>query len=259
MKCGSPANTAISPALIMTDKLSTREKHVAISVPGRWLIYVVVLMIVAGSIGFIGVGSTQQTPNATANTTTTTGRQDTQTTNGTTTSIETAARSPTPTPDANDEWKNAAPVGTDRTANETLPVGDRDWHVFSLESSGRITVRLVAGNRTNMSGFLYDSGGDLLDSTYIAPGEQLSLAGQATSAGDYYVFIRNEANTSGAYAFSVSVAESETAADDGQPQTPAETSSESGPGFGLLAGLATIIGAGFFLFFRLARNSLQSK
>lgn len=243
----------------MTDKLSTREKHVAISVPGRWLIYVVVLMIVAGSIGFIGVGSTQQTPNATANTTTTTGGQDTQTTNGTTTSIETAARSPTPTPDANDEWKNAAPVGTDRTANETLPVGDRDWHVFSLESSGRITVRLVAGNRTNMSGFLYDSGGDLLDSTYIAPGEQLSLAGQAASAGDYYVFIRNEANTSGAYAFSISVDESETAADDGQPQTPAETSSGSGPGFGLLAGLATVVGTGILLLFRLVRNSTRFK
>ena len=180
-------------------------------------------------------------------------------TNGTTASRETSARSPTPTPDANDEWENAAPIGTDRTANETPSVGDRDWHVFSLESSGRITVRLVAGNRTNMSGFLYDSGGDLLDSTYIAPGEQLSLAGQAASAGDYYVFIRNEANTSGAYAFSISVAESETAADDGQPQTPAETSSGSGPGFGLLAGLATVVGTGILLLFRLVRNSTRSE
>jgi hypothetical protein len=222
----------------------------------RIFVFAVVIVMVAG---FGGIGSAQQTPNVTANATTTTGGQDTQTTNGTTTSIETTTRSPTPTPDANDEWENAASIGTDRAANETLPVGDQDWHVFSVESSGRITVRLVAGNRTNMSGFLYDSAGGLLDSTYITPGEQLSLAGQAASAGDYYVFIRNEANTSGAYAFSVSVAESETAADDGQPQTPAETSSGSGPGFGLLAGLATVVGTGVLLLFRLARNSTQSK
>jgi cytoskeletal protein RodZ len=220
----------------------------------RIFVFVVVIVMVAG---FGGIGSAQQTPNATANTTTTTGGQDTQTTNGTTTSTETAARSPTPTPDANNGWKNAAPTGTDRTANETLPVGDQDWHVFSVESGGRITVRLVAGNRTNMSGFLYDSTGDLLDSTYIAPGEQLSLTGQAASAGDYYVFIRNEANTSGAYAFSVSVAESETAADDVQPQTPAETSSGNGPGFGLITGLVTVVSAGVLLF--LARNSMQSE
>lgn len=218
----------------------------------RIFVFAVVIVMVAG---FGGIGSAQQTPNVTANATTTTGGQDTQTTNGTTTSIETTARSPTPTPDANDEWENAAPIGTDRAANETLPVGDQDWHVFSVESSGRITVRLVAGNRTNMSGFLYDSAGDLLDSTYIAPGEQLSLAGQAASAGDYYVFIRNEANTSGAYAFSVSVSESETAADNVQSETPAETSSGSGPGFGLLAGLATVVGTGILLLFRLARNS----
>jgi cytoskeletal protein RodZ len=259
MKSGSPANTAILLASIMTDKFSTREKQLSIPLPSRWLIYVIVLMIVAGFIGFVGMGSAQQTPNATTNTTTTTGEQDTQMTNGTTTNIETIARSPTPTPDANGEWENAAPIGTDRTANETLPVGDQDWHVFSVESSGRITVRLVAGNRTNMSGFLYDSTGDLLDSTYIAPGEQLSLTGQAASAGDYYVFIRNEANTSGAYAFSVSVAESETAANDVQPQTPPETSSGSGPGFGLLAGLATVVGAGVLLLFRLVRNSMQSE
>lgn len=225
----------------------------------RIFVFAVVVVMVVMVAGFGGIGSAQQTPNATANTTTTTGGQDTQTTNGTTTNIETAARSPTPTPDANDEWENAAPVGTDQAANETLPVGDQDWHVFSLESSGRITVRLVAGNQTNMSGFLYDSAGDLLDSTYIAPGEQLSLTGQAASAGDYYVFIRNEANTSGAYAFSVSVAESETAADDGQPQTPAETSSASGPGFGLLAGLATVVGTGILLLFRLVRNSTRFK
>jgi hypothetical protein len=146
------------------------------------LIFVVVIVMVAG---FSGVGSTQQMPNVTTNTTTTTGGQDTQMTNGTTTSIETTARSPTPTPDANDGWENAAPIGTDRTANGTLPVGDQDWHVFPVESSGRITVRLVAGNQTNMSGFLYNGAGDLLDSTYIGPGEQLSLTGQTASAGDY--------------------------------------------------------------------------
>jgi hypothetical protein len=219
----------------------------------RIFVFAVVIVMVVMVAGFGGIGSAQQTPNATA--TTTTGGQDTQTTNGTTTSIETTARSSTPTPDANDEWKNAVPVGTDRAANETLPVGDQDWHMFSVESSGRITVRLVAGNRTNMSGFLYNSTGDLLDSTYIAPGEQLSLTGQAASAGDYYVFTRNEANTSGAYAFSVSVAESETAADNVQSETPAETSSGSGPGFGLLAGLATVVGTGILLLFRLARNS----
>jgi hypothetical protein len=219
----------------------------------RIFVFAVVIVMVAG---FGGIGSAQQTPNATANTTTTTGGQMT---NGTTASLETSARSPTPTPDANDEWENAAPIGTDRTANETLSVGDRDWHVFSLESSGRITVRLVAGNQTNMSGFLYDSAGDLLDSTYIAPGEQLSLTGQAASVGDYYVFVRNEANTSGAYAFSISIDESETAVDDVQPQTPAETSSGSGSGFGLLAGLATVVGTGILLLFRLVRNSTQSK
>lgn len=110
-----------------------------------------------------------------------------------------------------------------------------------------------------MSGFLYDSSGDLLDSTYIVPGEQLSLTGQAASAGDYYVFVRNEANTSGAYAFSVSVAKSETAANDVQPQTPAETSSGTGPGFGLLAGFMTVAGTGVLLLFRLVRNSTRSE
>jgi hypothetical protein len=173
--------------------------------------------------------------------------------------VETIARSLTPTPDANDGWENATPIGTDRTANGTLPVGDQDWHVFSVESSGRITVRLVAGNRSNISGFLYDSSGDLLDRSYIAPGEQLSLTGQAVSAGDYYVFVRNEAtNTSGTYAFSVSIDKFRTATDDGQPQTPAETSSGSGPGFGLLAGLVAVVGTGFLLLFLLVRNSIYS-
>jgi hypothetical protein len=73
------------------------------------------------------------------------------------------------------------------------------------------------------------------------------------------VFVRNEANTSGAYAFSISIDESETAVDDVQPQTPAETSSGSGSGFGLLAGLATVVGTGILLLFRLVRNSTQSK
>lgn len=220
------------------------------------LIFVVVIVMVAG---FSGVGSAQQTPSATANTTTATGGQDTLAANGTTTSIETIARSPTPTPDANDGWENATPIGTDRTTNGTLPVGDQDWHVFSVESSGRITVRLVAGNRSNISGFLYDSSGDLLDRSYIAPGEQLSLTGQAVSAGDYYVFVRNEAtNTSGTYAFSVSIDKFRTATDDGQPQTPAETSSGSGPGFGLLAGLVAVVGTGFPLLFLLVRNSIYS-
>ena len=222
---------------------------------GWYLIFVVVIVMVAG---FSGVGSAQQTLNVTTNTTTTTGGQDTQAANGTTTSIETSTHSPTSIPDANDEWEDATTIGADRAANGTLPVGDQDWHVFSVESSGGITVRLIAGNRTNMSGFLYDSTGDLLDSTYIAPGEQLPLTGQAASAGDYYVFIRNEANTSGAYAFSVSVSESKTAANDVQPQTPPETSNGSGPGFGLLTGLATVVGAGVLLLFRLVRNSIYS-
>ena len=220
------------------------------------LIFIVVIVMV---IGFSSVGSAQQTPNATANTTTTTGGQDTQVTNGTTTNVETPTRSPTPTPDANDGWENATPIGTDRTANGTLPVGDQDWHVFSVGSSGRITVRLVAGNQTNMSGFLYDTEGDLRDSSYVGPGEQISLTGQATSSGDYYVFVRNEAaDTPGAYVFDVSVAESEAATEGDQPQpeaeTEAETSSGGGPGFGVGAGLVAVVGAGSFL---LARNSIR--
>lgn len=223
--------------------------------------FVVMIVMIAG---FSGIGSAQQTPNATTNTTmnttTTAGGQNTPVANGTTTSIETPARSPTPVPDANDGWENATPVGTDRTANGTLPVGDQDWYVFPIESSGHITVRFVAGNQTNMSGFLYDSGGDLLASSYIAPGEQISLTGQATSAGDYYVFVRNEANDSpGTYAFSVSVDKSGTPDNESQlqPEADIETTNESGPGFGMVGGLVAIGGTGFLLF--LARNSNRSK
>src|SRR5699024_8108544 len=148
----------------MTPEPSVGSTAMDASRSRRYLVFIAMLVIVMISI-FSGAGSAQQMQNTTMNTTATTGGRSTQVANNSTTNNETNAHppTPTPTPDANDGWENATPVGTERAANGTLPVGDQDWYVFPFESSGRIAVRFVAGNQTNVSAFLYDSGGKLLD------------------------------------------------------------------------------------------------
>lgn len=162
-----------------------------------------------------------------------------------TTLTQSTARTSTSEP--NDIWRNATPIDLDtgQSANGTLPDGDQDWYVFSVDSSGTITVRLATANQTNMSGFLYDSGGNLLDSSYVDPGGQISLTGRAASAGDYYVFVRNEANTTGAYAFTISIENSEATSGEDQSQPADGSSSSGGPGFTVLGGLVAILTAGY--------------
>lgn len=211
---------------------------------GRCLICLSVLLVITG---FVGVGSTQQAPTATTvNTTTTAGNTTEEMTDTVSPSANsTTSAQPRTTPDANDEWQNATPIETNRTINGTLPAGDQDWSVFTLDSSESITVRLVASNRTNLSGFLYNHEGDLLDSSYVSPSEEISLTGNATTSGQYYIFVRNEGDALGAYAFNISVSESGTATEAmnvEQTQSADENSSSgSGPGFGLFAGITSVI------------------
>jgi PGF-CTERM protein len=258
----------------MIDKLPTHSKTMNVSRTNWHLICVVVVVMVAG---FVGVGSAQQTATtttataATTTTTTNTSGQDTLTAGNTTVTIATvegvetvSAASTTPlqsttrtsTSEPDDIWRNATPIDLDirQSANGTLPGGDQDWYVFSVDSAGTITVRLAAANQTNMSGFLYNSEGTLIDSSYVDPGGQIPLTGQANSSGEYYVFVRNEANDTGAYAFTISIEKSETASGEDQPQSADGSSSGGGPGFGLLGSLVAILVAGY-LVVRTTNNS----
>jgi hypothetical protein len=241
----------------------------------NWLLVCVVVVLVV--IGFVGVGSAQQTATtttataATTTATTNTSGQGTLTAGNTTATIatvgglETVSATSTAPPQSttrtstlepNDIWRNATPIDLDtgQSANGTLPDGDQDWYVFSVDSAGTITVRLAAANQTNMSGFLYNSEGTLIDSSYVDPGGQISLTGQANSSGEYYVFIRNEANDTGAYAFTISIEKSETASGEDRPQSADGSSSGGGPGFGLFGSLVAILVAGY-LVVRTTNNS----
>ena len=251
----------------MMDRTLIESRPLVVS-KTNWLLVCIVVILVA--VGFVGVGSAQQTATtATATTATTTtatnsGGEDTLTAGNTTATIATVggletvsaasttstqSTMRTSTSEPNDIWRNATPIDLDtgQSANGTLPDGDQDWYVFSVDSAGTITVRLAAANQTNMSGFLYDSGGYLLDSSYVDPSRQISLTGQAASAGDYYVFVRNEANDMGAYAFTISIENSEAASVKNQPQPqPADgSSSGGGPGFTVFGGLIAILTAGY--------------
>ncbi len=226
---------------------------------GWCLIFVVTVVVIAG---VIGIGSAQETPATAVNTTTTPTTEDTQTANGTSTvsatakatvsgsAASTTSTRPQTTPDANDGWQNATPIDANRTVNGTLPAGDQDWLVFTLNSGGNITVRLAAANRTDLSGFLYNHEGDRLDSSYVAPGEQISLSGEATTGGEYYVFIRNEASSLGAYAFNTSVTGTEALASE-ETSLQTEMNSSGGSGFSfaldLLAGIVVVVAGGYLL------------
>lgn len=219
---------------------------------GWCLIFVVAVVVVAG---VIGIGSAQETPATAANTTTAAGVTIEETTETSSSSANsTTSAQPRTTPDVNDEWQNATPVNIDQTVNGTLPVGDQDWSVFTFDSSGTITVHLAAANRTNLSGFLYNSEGDLLDSSYVAPSGQISLSGETTTGGDYYVFVRNEANDTGTYTFEVSVGEAEGPVSEQTPLQP-ETNGSGGSGgssfnfaLDLLAGIVVVVAGGYLLF-----------
>jgi PGF-CTERM protein len=256
----------------MMDAPPTEGRPMAVSKTNWLFVYAVVVSVV---VGFVGVGSAQQTATtttaATTTATTNTSGQGTLTAGDTTATIatvgglETVSATSTAPPQSttrtstlepNDIWRNATPIDldTEQSANGTLPDGDQDWYVFSVDSAGTITVRLAAANQTNMSGFLYNSEGTLIDSSYVDPGGQISLTGQANYSGGYYVFVRNEANGTGAYAFTISIEKSETASGEDRPQSADGSSSGGGPGFGLLGSLVAILVAGY-LVVRTTNNS----
>jgi hypothetical protein len=106
----------------------------------------------------------------------------------------------------------------------------------------------MAQNQTNMSAFIY-SDRNLLESTYVDPGEQVILTATADSAGQYYVFIRNEASdTAGAYAFEVS--KFETPSGTTEDAAGNADGDSSGFGFWPLALLGAILLVGYLAFQR---------
>jgi hypothetical protein len=186
----------------------------------NWSLVCIVLVLLAA--GFVGVGSAQQTANATTNQSVSTVAQSSQTTDGLTGTVispspisPTVGDAPIPTAEPNDNWQNATPINTGHVVNGTLPIDDQDWFIFTVESSGSITVR-IAASQANMSVFLYSSGGELLASSYVHPDEQISITGRANSAGGYYVFVRNEGNHTAEYGFEVSVEKTPIPADNSQ-------------------------------------------
>jgi hypothetical protein len=147
---------------------------------------------------------------------------------------------------ADDVPENATPIEVGETVTGQLPIGDQDWRQFSLESGGKLTLSVTAQNQTDMSAFIY-SDRDLLESTYVDPGEQVMLTATADSAGQYYVFIRNEANdTAGAYAFEVSKSETPSGTTEGAAGNG--DGDNSGFGFWPLALLGAIILVGYLAF-----------
>jgi hypothetical protein len=117
---------------------------------------------------------------------------------------------------------------------------------------------VTAQNDTNLSAFIY-SGQELLESTYVDPSEQVTLTTAADSGGQYYVFIRNEANnTAGAYAFEVS--KSETVTSEPTEDTDRNTDgSGGGLGFWVLGLVGAIILVGYVAFRREENNDGEEK
>lgn len=231
-----------------------------------WQLLWVVVLLVTATTTMGAVQSTETTINATEspNTTSTTRLATTTTDTGspiateTPTTIAMASKTTatlsqptTQTSRSNQATdnvpENATPIEVGKTVTGRLPVGDQDWSVFTVESRARITVSVTARNETNMSAFLY-GGEDLLDSSFVEPGEQVLLAATVGSGGRYYVFIRNEASdTGGTYAFEVSTSEPTT----NQPieETTGDTDSgDDGLGFWTFALLGAVILLGFLVF-----------
>jgi hypothetical protein len=223
------------------------------------LCIVVFLTVAATAVGAAQstdtTANTTETPNTAPTTvaaTTTTGAESPATEMLAITSTTTPAQSPTQISRSNqainDDPDNATPIEVGERVTGRLPVGDQDWTKFSLESGGKLTVSVTAGNETYMSAFIYSSR-NLLESTYVDSGEQVTLTATVDSGGPYYVFVRNEANdTSGTYVFEVSKSETPTNERDGG--TPAKVTNSNGPGFGILATLGAVVLLGYLFFWR---------
>lgn len=223
---------------------------------GWQLLCIVVLLMTAATA--IGAAQSTETANATSasgaattvsgGSSTTTGTPFTAgvTENGTAAVSQSSTQMSQSDQAADDVPENATPIEVGERVTGQLPVGDQDWRQFSLESGGRLTLSVTAQNQTEMSAFIY-SGRDLLESTYVDPGEQVMLTATADSAGQYYVFIRNEANdTAGAYAFEVSKSETPSGTTEGAAGNG--DGDNSGFGFWPLALLGAIILVGYLAY-----------
>jgi|AntDeeMetagen134_2_1112570.scaffolds.fasta_scaffold01004_3 hypothetical protein len=233
-----------------------------------WKLLCVVVLLVAAATAVGTAQSTNTTANdtATQNTTlatvaaTTTGTEPPSTTgtspSATATANGTATLSQSPTQAsrsdqaADDSPDNATAIEIGETVTGNLPVGDQDWSKFTLESGGQVTVSVTAQNQTNLSAFLY-SGEDLLESSFVDPGEQISLTTPVDSGGQYYVFVRNEANdTAGTYAFEVSKSEATSQPTQEATENTDSDGDGSGLGFWTLAFLGGLVLLGYLGFRR---------
>lgn len=143
-----------------------------------------------------------------------------------------------------DNPRNATAIPINETVNGKLPVGDQDWNVFTLDYGGPITLSVTAGDNTNMSAFLYSREG-MLESSYVSPGERVTLTTTVSSGGDYFVFVRNEASaTNGTYTFEVSNGDPESASSTERAKVT-ESANESGPGFGVPIAVGAVILTGY--------------
>jgi hypothetical protein len=209
-----------------------------------WRLLCIVVLLLTAATAVSAAQSTETTANTTETPNTTTIAS-----NGTTTLSQSPTQASRSDQAANDVPENATPIEIGKRVTGQLPVGDQDWTQFSLESGGELTFSVTAQNQTNMSAFIY-SGQQLLESTYVDPGEQVILTATADSPGQYYVFIRNEANNSaGAYAFEVSKSETATGEPTGDTTGNADDNG-GGLGFWPLALLGAIILVGYLAFQR---------
>lgn len=191
------------------------------------------------------------TPGAESPTSTGTPPTTTVASNGTTTLSQSPTQASGSDQATDDVPEGATPIEVGETVTGQLSVGDQDWTEFSLTSGGELTLSVTAQNRTNMSAFVY-SGESLLESTYVNPGEQVTLTTSVDSGGQYYVFLRNEANnTAGAYAFEVSKSETATsrAIDDATEDT-GSNSNNNWFGVRTLTPVGLVILLGYLLFRR---------
>jgi hypothetical protein len=226
------------------------------STNGWQLLCIVVLLITAATA--VGAAQSTETVNATSTSgaaTTVDSGSSTPTgvpftpgaTESVTTTVSQSSTQMSQSDQATDDVpENATPIEVGERVTGQLPVGDQDWRQFSLESGGRLTLSVTAQDQTEMSAFIY-SDRSRLESTYVDPGEQIMLTATADSAGQYYVFIRNEANdTAGAYAFEVSKSETPSRTTEGDAGNA--DGGNSGFGFWPLALLGAVILVGYLAF-----------
>jgi hypothetical protein len=207
-----------------------------------WQLLCIVVLLTTAATAIGAAQSTETTANATETSLTTTTAD-----NGTVTRLQSPAQVSRSDQAADNVPENATPIEVGERVTGRLPVGDQDWTQFSLESGGELTISVTARNETNMSAFIY-SGENLLESTYVDPGERVTLTVTADSAGQYYVFVRNEANaTAGTYAFEVSKSDLTTSEPTEEPAGNADGNG-NGLGFWTLALLGAVILVGYLAF-----------